>query len=154
MNVGIIVYSCTGNTMSVAQKLEQALRDRGHEASIVRVEPTHNDPRASGPIKLKTAPAVSSYDAVIFASPVHAFSLAPVMKLYLSQVSSLAGKKVSCFVTQHLKQSWLGGNRAIRQIKAACKEKGGDIMASGIVNWSGRLRNQQIDDIVSRLSAF
>jgi hypothetical protein len=75
------------------------------------------------------------------------------MKLYLSQVSSLAGKKVCCFVTQQLKKAWLGGNHAVRQIKSACKGKGADIMVSGIVNWSGDTRDKQIDDIVSRLSA-
>lgn len=76
------------------------------------------------------------------------------MKLYLSQVSSLAGKKVSCFVTQQLKKAWLGGNHAVRQIKAACRGKGADITESGIVNWSGDTRNQQIDDIVNRLSVM
>ncbi len=154
MNIGIIVYSNTGNTLSVAEKLHQALRANGHTASIARVEPVHNDPRASGPVELKSAPDVGVYDVVIFASPVQGFSLAPVMKLYLSQVSSLAGKKVFCFVTQHLKQPWLGGNHAVRQIKSACKGKGADITVSGIVNWSGDRREQQIDDIVGKLSAL
>ena len=73
MNVGIIVYSQTGNTLSVAQKLEQTLRANGHVASIARVDPVQNNPRASGPVKLKSAPDVSVYDAIIFASPVQAF---------------------------------------------------------------------------------
>ncbi|MEL7609467.1 MAG: flavodoxin domain-containing protein [Bacillota bacterium] len=154
MNVGIIVYSHTGNTLSVAQKLEQALRANGHAASVARVESVHNDPRASGPVKLKSAPDVDAYDAVIFASPVQAFSLAPVMKLYLSQVSSLEGKKVCCFVTQQLKKAWLGGNHAVRQIESACKGKGADIAVSGVVNWSGETRDRQIADIVGRLSAI
>lgn len=73
MNVGIILYSNTGNTLSVAQKLEQALRANGHAAIIARVEPVHNDPRASGPVKLKSAPDASAYDAIIFASPCRCF---------------------------------------------------------------------------------
>lgn len=154
MNVGIIVYSHTGNTLSVAQKLEQALKAAGHSATIERIEPVNNDLRSSGPAKLKSAPDVGPYDAVIFASPVQAFSLAPVMRLYLSQVSSLAGKKVYCFVTQQLKKAWLGGNRAVRQIKSACRAKGADIIISGIVNWSGDTRDKQIDDIVNRLGAI
>lgn len=154
MNVGIIVYSNTGNTLSVAQKLERALRANGHTATIERVEPVNSNPNAAGPIKLKTAPKVDEYDVVIFASPVQAFSLAPVMKLYLSQISPLAGKKVFCFVTQQLKKAWLGGNHAVRQIKSACKEKGVDIILSGIVNWSSDRRNQQIEEIVNKLSTF
>lgn len=147
MNVGIIVYSQTGNTLAVAQKLEEALKAKGHTAGIARVEPIDNT-------KLKSAPDVSPYDAVIFASPVHAFSLAPAMQLYLSQVSGLTGKKACCFVTQRLKKAWLGGNHAVRQIKSACRKKGADIAESGIVNWSGDTRDQQIDDIVGRLSAI
>ena len=152
MNIGIIVYSNTGNTLSVAQKLEQALISRGHTANIARVESAHNDPRASGFVKLESSPDVSAYEVVIIASPVQAFSLAPAMKLYLSQVSSLEGKKVSCFVTQQLKKAWLGGNHAIRQIKSLCREKGADIANSGIVHWSSDARNHQIDDIANKLS--
>ena len=152
MNVGIIVFSHTGNTLSVAQKLEQALKAKGNTVSIERVEPVNNGPRSSGPLKLKSAPDVSPYDMVIFASPVQAFSLPPVMKLYLSQISSLAGKKVYCFVTQHLKKPWMGGNHAIRQIKSACSGNGAEVTVSGIVNWSADTRDRQIDDIVSRMS--
>lgn len=154
MNVGIIVYSHTGNTLSVAHKLEEALKAAGHEANIARIEPVNENPQAAAPVRLKSAPDISSYDAVIFASPVQAFSLAPVMKLYLSQISGLAGKKSYCFVTQQLKKAWMGGNHAVRQIKNACKAKGSEILASGIVNWSGSTRDNQIDDIVRRLSAL
>ncbi|HWQ74260.1 MAG TPA: hypothetical protein VN441_03005 [Syntrophomonas sp.] len=154
MNIGIIVYSHTGNTLSVAQKLEQALKAAGHAASIERVEPVNDDLRSSAPVELKSAPDVSVYDAVVFASPVQAFSLARVMKLYLSQISSLSGKKVYCFVTQGLKSKWLGGSHTIGQIKSACKAKGADVIASGIVNWSGQKREEQINDIVSRLGAI
>lgn len=154
MKVGIIVYSHTGNTLSVAQKLEKALEAAGHEASIARIEPVNDNPHAAAPVRLKTAPDISLYDAAIFASPVQAFSLAPVMKLYLSQISGLAGKKSYCFVTQHLKKAWMGGNHAIRQIKKACRAKGSDILSSGIVNWSGSTRDNQIDDIVRRLSTI
>ncbi|MEA4873450.1 MAG: hypothetical protein VB076_11670 [Synergistaceae bacterium] len=154
MNVGIIVYSHTGNTLSVAHKLEKALKAAGHEAIIARIEPVNDDPQSRAPVRLKSAPDISLYDAVIFASPVRAFSLDPVMKLYLSQISSMTGKRSYCFVTQHLKKAWMGGNQAVRQIKNACKAKGSDILSSGIVNWSGITRDNQIDDIVGRLSAI
>lgn len=154
MNVGIIVYSHTGNTLSVAQRLEEALKAAGHSTGIARVEPVNSDPRASAPVALKSAPDISPYDAVIFAAPVQAFSLAPTMKLYLSQISSLAGKKVCCFVTQHLKKPWMGGKHAVRQITTACKAKGAEITASGIVNWSGEARQAQIDDLLAKLASM
>lgn len=154
MNVGIIVYSQTGNTLSVAQELGKALKSAGHTVSIARVEPENDDPRSRAPVRIKAAPDGSPYDVVIFASPVHAFSLAPAMKLYLSQVPGLNGKKAYCFVTQHLKKAWLGGNHAVRQITAACKAKGAAVISSGVVNWSAGNREKQIAEIVGRLSAI
>ena len=150
MNAGIIVYSQTGNTMSVAEKLKQALEANGHAVNIERVEARDGDTGSPAPVKLESAPDIAPYDLVIFASPVHAFSLAPAMKTYLSQISSFTGKKVCCFVTQQLKKAWMGGNRAVRQIKTICMSKGADIIASGVVNWSCNTRGEQIDDIVER----
>lgn len=154
MKIGIIVYSHSGNTLSVAQKLEQVLRSAGHAVSIERIEPINEDPHSSAPVGLKSAPDISPYDAIIFASPVQAFSLAPVMKLYLSRISSLVGKKAYCFVTQHLKRPWMGGKQAVRQITKACEAKGAHILSSGMVNWSGSTRDEQIDEIVRRLGAI
>mgnify|MGYP000897193925 CR=1 FL=1 len=150
MNVGIIVYSQSGNTLSVAQKLEKVIKSAGHTVSIARIEPVSVGVHSP----LKSAPDIIPYDAVIFASPVQAFSLAPVMKMYLSQISDLSGKQASCFVTQHFKKRFLGGNRAIRQITAACKAKGAEVSWSGVVNWSSDIREKQIDDIVTRLSSI
>lgn len=150
MNVGIIVYSQSGNTLSVAQKLEKVIKSAGHTVSIVRIEPVSEG--AHSP--LKSAPEITTYDAVVFASSIRAFSLAPVMKLYLSQISDITGKQASCFVTQHFKKKFLGGNRAIRQIKAACKAKGAEVIWSGVVNWSSDMREKQIDDIVISLSSI
>lgn len=154
MNVGIVVCSYTGNTLSVAQRLERELKAAGHNAEIARVEPVNDNPNASGPVELKSAPDVSRYDVVVFASPVHAFSLAPLMKKYLSQVSGLSGKKVYCFVTQHLKRKWMGGNRAVGQIGFLCREKGAEVIDSSVVNWSNTMREKQIEEIVSRFSAI
>ena len=147
MKVGIIVYSQTGNTMSVAQKLEEAMNKAGHAATILRVEALNE----TAPYQLKSAPEVALFDTIVFASPVQAFSLAPVMKLYLSQISSLTDKKMYCFVTQHLKKAWLGGNHALRQIAQACKLKDAEVAWSGVVNWSSELREKQIDEIVNKI---
>ena len=154
MKVGIVVFSQTGHTLSVAQLLAEALKAKGHEATVARVEPVEAKPNSPAPIQIRTAPDVAPYDAVIFASPVQAFSLARVMQLYLSGVSSLSGKIVSCFVTQQLKKPWLGGNRAIRKMRATCKAKGADVRESAIVHWSGADREGQIAELVKRLSAL
>jgi len=150
MNIGIIVYSQTGNTLSVAQRIEKALNTSGHKVSIERLEIVSG---GTNPLH-KSVPDITHYDVLIFASPVHAFSLAPAMKNYLSQITDLTGKRIYCFVTQQLKKAWMGGNRAVGQIKSICEEKGQNVIYSGVVNWSSGLREEQIEDIVTKLSSI
>lgn len=154
MKIGIIVFSQTGHTLSVAEGLAVALKAMGHEAEVARVEPVETKPNSSAPVKLKAAPDVRPYDAVIFASPVQGFTLARAMQLYLSGISDLSGKKVSCFVTQHLKRAWMGGNRSLRMIAAACRTKGAEVGKSGIVHWSSADRDSQIASLVEKMSAL
>lgn len=147
MNIGLIVYSQTGNTLSVAERLKEALARAGHTVAVERVEAEPGQP-----LKLKTAPDPRKYDAVLFGSPVHAFSLAPAMRAYLAQVPALEGKRVAGFVTQGLPFAWLGGNRALRQLRRACEAKGGTFCRSGLVTWSRKSREGQIAGLVDRLS--
>lgn len=150
MNVGIIIYSKTGNTLSVAEKLQEAIRSAGHTVNIERIETERDDPNSP----LKKAPDTEPYEVLIFASPVHAFSLAKPMDAYLSQITDIKNKKVYCFITQQLKKSWMGGDRAVKQIISKCKKKGADVILSGGVNWSSAKRETQIEDIVTKMSSL
>ena len=87
MKIGIIVYSQTGHTLSVAVALQKKLTAEGHTVNLERVE-------ASGPVKpgvtdvrLKTRPEVDTYDVLVFASPVWGGAMAPPMTSYLEQVA-------------------------------------------------------------------
>jgi len=152
MNIGIFVYSQTGNTLSVAQKLEGTLRSIGHMVAIKNVKAVDDHPNYGVSHKIETPPDISNFDTVIFASPVQAFSLARPMKVFLAQIASLSGKKVYGFVTHGLKKPWLGGNRAIREITSACKEKGGELLASGIISWNADNRESQINELTKRFT--
>ena len=56
MNIGLIVYSLSGNTLSVAMKLTEKLSAAGHAVTLERVETV-------GPVKL------SNEDAAIKSKP-------------------------------------------------------------------------------------
>ncbi len=150
MNIGIIVHSQTGNTLSVAEKLREALAQAGHTVTVDRVE-AEGKPDGQ-PIKLRRAPDAGKYDVVVLGAPVHAFSLAPAMRAYLAQVPPLKGKRVAGFVTQQFPFAWMGGNHALRQLRRACEAKGATVCGSGAVNWSRRSRDRQIAELVDRLS--
>ncbi|MCP4539371.1 MAG: flavodoxin family protein [Chloroflexi bacterium] len=154
MNIGIIVFSQTGNTYSVAQRLEEKLVQAGHSANIERVEIEGELGSAAADFRIKTRPEVNAYDAIVFGTPVMAFGLSPVMKRYLPQISSLQGKKVACFITKQLPFYWTGGRQAVGKIKKICQSKNGTICGSGIVIWSSGSREEMIVDVVDGLSGL
>jgi NAD(P)H dehydrogenase (quinone) len=148
VNIGIIVHSDTGNTYSVAQRILEELLREGHSVSLKKVIAIDDKQKDIRKIQLKTIPDVGAYDALIFGAPVRGFSLSPVLSAYLSQIPSLQGKKIECFVTQFFPYPWMGGNRAIKQMKDICQLKNGKVIETGIVNWSSKRRNEKIDFLV------
>ena len=153
MKIAIVIHSKTGNTLSVAQKIKQELLKAGHLVNVEQVTAVNEESAAQGSVQLKDIPDISTYDAVIFGAPVHAFSLSRVMKEYLSKIDVLSGKKVGCFVTQQLAYAWLGGNRAVGQMKKACESKGTNVLVTGIVSWSHKQREDRISELVKKLSS-
>ena len=147
MNIGIIVHSHTGNTLSVAEKLKESLTLKGHIVTLERVIAVDGSPKASN-IQLKAIPIVEDYDYLFFGAPVWAFSLSSVMKLYLTQLTSLKGKKIGCFVTQRFPYSWMGGSRAVNQMIKLCDQKGAMTSKIGVINWSSNKRSNKIDTVI------
>jgi flavodoxin len=153
MKIGIIIYSHTGNTKSVALKLKDKLSSAGHSVKMESITVNADYKPGQDEFRFKVKPEVDRYDALVFGAPVWAFSLATVMRRYLMQTASLKNKKIACFVTQFFPFSWLGGKRACAQMKKICEAKGSRILSSGIVNWAGeKRRGKKIDGIVERIS--
>lgn len=138
MKVGIIVYSHTGNTYSVAQKLKDKLAEAGHEAEVERITITGEATPGSKDFTLETRPDTEPYDALIFAAPVQAFSLNPAMTACLEQIASLQGKKIAFYVTKRLPGKWTGGSQAVARMKKICKEKGATVCGSEVIIWNSR----------------
>ncbi|HUL61571.1 MAG TPA: flavodoxin [Methanocella sp.] len=155
MKIGIIVYSQTGHTLEVAEKLAGKLRAAGHTASIEQIVPfdAEKTPQQRLPdIRFEKRPDPGPYDALAFGAPVQGFSLAKAMKAYMGPLPSLQGKKVALFTTKHLRFKWTGGTQAISAMRKSCESKGGKVCETGIVTWSGADRDRQIADLVDRLS--
>lgn len=154
MKTGIIVYSMTGNTLSVAQKLADKLTEKGQDVVLKRITTTGDNPSKSKNYQLQDNPDVSGYDVLIFATPVWGFQIATVMQRYLSQLSTLGGKKVACFVTHSFAAAALGGNGSVNQMVKICSEKGATVYATGVVGWNNRKREEQIDLLIEKLSGY
>ncbi len=150
MNVGLIIHSQTGNTYSVAERLSEKLCAVGHSATLQRLEPVGEVRPGAKEVEFKELPDVGRFDAIVFGAPVHAFSLSTAMKAYLQKLPLLTGKRVALLVTQAFPFAWMGGNRAVRQLRRACEAKGAQVCGTGVVNWS-RGRERRIAEVTDRL---
>ena len=152
MKIGIILYSQTGNTYSVSLKLKEKLVTAGHSVNIERLKVVGEVQPGTKDIKFEKLPDTGLYDALVFGSPVQAFSLSSVMASYLTQIPSLQGKKVAFLVTQFFPFPWMGGNRTVGQMKKICEPKGAAVCGEAVVNWSKRSREKRITEVVEKLS--
>lgn len=153
MKIGIIVHSQTNNTYSVAEKLQKKLQEAGNEVNIEKVNMVGGNKPQSKDIQIENPPDVTGYDGLVFGSPVHAFSLAPAMKIYLEQISSLQDKKVALYVTKGLPLKFTGGTRAIGQMRKICESKGANIVGTEIVIWRGDV-DKNIDVLIRKFSVI
>lgn len=154
MKIGIIVFSQTGHTLSVAEKLREKLASGGHEAALEQVTPSGGASQDVRSIRYGVLPDVMKYDALVFAAPVQGFNLAPAMAAYLTYLPLLKGMKVACLVTKQLKSAWTGGNRAIAKMKDVCEAKGGKVCGSGMVSWGSPQRERDIESLVNKLGCL
>jgi menaquinone-dependent protoporphyrinogen IX oxidase len=152
MKIGIVIFSKTGNTDSVARRLKEKLVTQGHNVNIEQIMAINDDQMEEGKVQLRNTPDVSAYDALILGSPVRGFSLSAVMSAYLSHTAALQGIKVYCFVTQFFPFPSMGGKQAIEQMKSKCQVKGAKVCGTGIVNWSNFRREKMISGIVESMN--
>jgi len=143
MKKAIVYYSKTGNTKSVV--------DEFTGFDVLEVKAANQDPNIKDPV-LTFCPNVSSYDYVIFASPVHGFQLCKIMAAYLKQLGSLKEKEINLFVTHHFRFAWLGGNQALKQMQKLIEEKEGRVSRKVSVNWKAKDRVSVIKKMVIEYS--
>ena len=104
-------------------------------------------------ISLKTRPELDKYEALVFGAPVNAFALSSAMATFLTELTSLANKKIACFVTKALPFRWTGGNQAMATMKKLCESKGATVLDTEIINWGNKSRREKlIADMVERFS--
>ena len=150
MNIGIILYSQTGHTLSVAEKLQKQLEEKGKKVTIQQV--TINGEAAPDKFEFTTIPTVDPYDAVIFGAPVHGFRLSTVMEAYLQQLPSMEGKEAAVLVTKQLPFTWTGGTKAASTMKKICQEKGAHVKGAEIAFWAKSKQEESVRHCVDNLS--
>lgn len=153
MRIGVVVYSHTGHTLTVAERLKERLSEIGHSVTLERLESVGPVSPSAERGELRTKPFVGGYDALVLGSPVRGGRMSAPMRSYLEQVPSLEGKKVACLVTGVFPAVW-GRNQTLAEMEEACESKGAEVCGSGSVGWFSLRRKRQISRIVDRLSGL
>ena len=151
LNIGIIVYSKTGHTLSVANRLKEKLSAAGHAVTLERLETVGEASPNDASVELKTMPAIDGYDALVFGSPVWGGAPAAPTVSYLEQIPSLQDKRVAVLVTGAFPAGW-GRNQTVAKMTELCESKGATIIGSGSVGWLSFRRKRQITEIVDTLT--
>jgi len=155
MKIGIVIFSQTGNTLCVAEKLKERFIEEGYDTDLKRIDQIDINNKDPKKINIKDMPDISIYDLLIFASPVQAFTLAAVFKEYLQKLNSIEGKNVLCYVTKGLPTHGFGGNKSISIMEKIIKSKGAAIKKSDIICWKKEEeRNMQISTLIDTFSTF
>ena len=153
MVIGIIVYSHTGHTLSVAKRLKDRLTTDGHQVSLVKLQTAEPLSLGATTTELKAVPQVDQYDAVMLGTPVRGGTPSPPMRIFLESISSLADKRVVCFVTGIFPAAW-GRDQTLAELKAMCETKGAIVMGTGSVRWWGLGRKRKIQAVVDSVCAL
>jgi hypothetical protein len=74
------------------------------------------------------------------------------MQRYLREQEGLSGRPIALLVTEYFPYPWMGGNRAVRQMRRIIEWKGGAVRDSVVVNWKNARRETQIAEGTDRLA--
>ena len=151
MNIGIVVHSQTGHTLSLAEILKERLLAAGHAVTLEQVETSGRAKPGAADVQLKNKPGIDPYDALVLGCPVWGGVMSSAMTGYLEQVISLQGKRVACMVT-HIFPPGLGANQTIDQMKGVCESKGAIVCGSGSASWFPLGRKRRTAELVERLN--
>ena len=151
MNIGIVVHSKTGHTLSLATSLKESLLAAGHAVALEQVEPAGAAKPGVTNVPLKAKPEIDAYEAMVLGCPVWGGVMSSVMASYLEQVPSLQGKRVACLATHIFPPGW-GANQTLSQMREVCESKGATVCGSGSASWFPLGRQRRIAEVVDNLS--
>lgn len=138
MKIGLVYYSFSGKTKRAIQFLQYAFREKNLEVETIEIKLEKEEKnffRQSMSAFFKQKPKlvdsldydVASYDCIVFATPVWAFTITPALRSYLSTLRGLENKKAACLVTYG---SGTGAQKALEELEEMLRKKNAQIIFS------------------------
>lgn len=155
MKIGIAVHSKSGVTLSLAEAAAGRLRERGHEAAVLPLEPDGDVQPHQKDVRLKSTPDCRVFDAILVGGPIWAFGMSPVAMAFASGLGDLAGKRALPFATMGFRMKFLGGAQGVSALGGILLSKGALVLPGVIASaWASRSdaeKNAVIERIVALL---
>jgi flavodoxin len=137
----VVFYSKTGNTDSVARQFK--------DFDLLEIVPVSDNPEQKH-VEFKECPDISGYEHLVFAGPVHGFSLCKVMKAYIDQLGDLSNLLIDTFITHHFRFAWLGGLQALKQMRKHLEAKQGQVRYETSINWKSHKREVDTQEMIEK----
>lgn len=148
MTIGIIVYSYTNNTLTIANQLKEALVNKGYLVEIESIKAYNEDPNNTQ-IILSNIPNHKKYDKLIFATCVRGFDCAPVFKAYMNTIDTLDNKRCAGFVSQYFPWDGLGGTQSLKRMRDLVEMKKGVFVPLRSIHVKSKQKDKQIAELIS-----
>lgn len=147
MKIALIIYSETGHSEAVGQRLLHLLQAH-HEVEYIKLHVDSLQTR-----HLVNRPSLKLFDRVYFGFPVQGFRLPIPIKEYLTALDISPNTEVGVFTTEYFNYDWLGANSAHRQFWAMLAPHNPKPIDQkvGKIHWRHKQREQQIS---ATLQAF
>lgn len=154
MKIALIIHSKTGNSLLVAQQLQEKLRKLGHIVSLERITSSNDNEMNPSSVQLLRIPSVEAYDLLIFGGPVRGYAFSPVLQAFLQKIPSLEGKQIYGFVTHFFPSPSMGGNQALSTLSKLCQSRGTELTKKGSIQWINPFtRKSRIHELVEHFTS-
>jgi flavodoxin len=154
MNIGIIIYSMSGHTATVAKAIAERFRRENHDVDLkllMVTGMTHPGSKRFSICNLPESEEIDGYDVLFFGGPVWLFSASPVILKFLGMLEKLDGKKTMNFVTQVSPWPSLGGYQALKMMNDRLKESGATVLPGESVQYFFGTDRRKLNETMERI---
>ncbi|MBN3041172.1 MAG: flavodoxin family protein [Candidatus Omnitrophica bacterium] len=161
MKILIVCYSFSGNTKRACLFLKENLKP-SNSVDFIDLRPKKETSSFLGQCKeafFKNSPDLldcnydlGSYEFIVFASPVWAFTVAPALRAYLNQIKNIENKKFGCLLTYG---SGAGAGKALNYLVESLKHKNGKhVFSKNICGHKTKMRAYLADELMPLVKAI
>jgi menaquinone-dependent protoporphyrinogen IX oxidase len=151
MEIGVVVYSHTGHTAKLAERLVPRLEALGWGVTVLPLAPAAEFSMNVERTPLASLPEIAPFDVVVVGTPVHGGRMSAPVRTFLGQSPLLAGKPVAFLLTHFFPRQW-GAVQTIDEMAVLCDDAGATVLDSADVAWLGLGRRRRMDRAAADLA--